>query len=625
MNQRVADAVKLGNSLVWDQLVEEHLAHIATAVEQVNNEFELRTALKHDDRAAVKQYAGRYVNLTRDGGSYDALLLFDRRGQPMYSSSQGLVLKHISGHLKKVIASSEEQRDLGQSNAGEPLGMVVFPLQSRRKLIGIGVLVKGLQPVVQRLAKRGDFAVGLTGERNNRVLINSGLPDGEAMQNVLEAEGGSDVTVLRSDEALMLTSRQPIMDHAGREVGTLVIARDDTAKLTQIRDFQRLTYLISALAFFVGIIGLYYLLKHYLSPLLGAANTATEIADGNLGAEMSHQGVAEVSQLQQAMSQMLRSLRSMVGEIDTIASRVSDSAQQMDQAMHHSHRGAGRQKHESESVSLALQQMVERIGEVAELTARAALTADAIAAESEEGVDVMHRHSGAIDTLSGDMQAISTDIEQLEQHAAEVGSVIEVIQGISEQTNLLALNAAIEAARAGEAGRGFAVVADEVRALSARTRQSTVEIEAIIDKLQAGTHAAVERIHRTHQSTGAAVEQSSRVAERFQSIRERMSEMSAMNQGIAEALEEQRSTAETVSASMGEIRELAEANYQGSAEALETCRGLNALSGELSRMTGRFRYSDGDDGQATETAEENRVETTAASPLSLQPAKAGAF
>jgi methyl-accepting chemotaxis protein len=325
------------------------------------------------------------------------------------------------------------------------------------------------------------------------------------------------------------------------------------------------------------------------------------------------------------MAQMAAGLQGMVGEIDAIARSVSESAQQMDKAMSHSHNAAGTQRDESEAVSAALQEMVARIAELAALTVQAAGAAEAITHQSVDGVELMHTHRASIEGLSDEMREVSSEIELLEQHVGEVGNVIGVIQGISEQTNLLALNAAIEAARAGEAGRGFAVVADEVRALSARTKQSTVEIEAIIDKLQSGTHQAVERIHTANANTAETVEQSSQVAGRFQEIRSGMGEMLEMNQRVADALEEQRTTAEGVSSSMASIRALAEENYRNSESTLDTSRELAELAGKMNLMTGRFRYS----GVALEAGPENgeRQENTASdahSFLPLQPATANA-
>lgn len=594
MNQRVADAVYLGNTLIWDQLVEDHLQRLSASVEQVNNEFELRAALKRGEHDEVRTYADRYVNLTGDLGQYDALLLFDREGRQLYSSDEALVPLHLGEHVQQVAAKSEQQRDLAVTQNGVPVGMVAFPLQSRRKLIGIGVLIKGLSPVVERLAARGDFAVGVIAPDGAHPVLDKGLPEETLLQPLLGEGQGDAIAVVEQGDALLLASRQPVHDAAGRVLGHLLIARDDSAKLAQIRSFQQLTVLVVVLAFLGGILGLYFLLKHYLSPLLSAADAASEIAGGNLAAQVSDRGVAEVAQLQGAMGQMVRSLRTMVGEIDAIAGRVSDSAKEMGAAMSHAHDGTARQRSESESVSAALHEMAASISEVASLTATAAEAAQAITIQSNEGMAVMQEHRGEIEGLADEMNGISGEIEQLEQRVTEVGSVIGVIQGISEQTNLLALNAAIEAARAGEAGRGFAVVADEVRGLSARTRQSTVEIEAIIDELQRGTGSAVQRIHQAREHTTATVSRSSQVAERFVSIQQHMEEMLSRNQRIADALEGQRVTADGVSRSMVAIHELAEENVGTSDNALATSRTLAQLADEMNRLTGRFSY----DGEA---------------------------
>jgi len=194
-----------------------------------------------------------------------------------------------------------------------------------------------------------------------------------------------------------------------------------------------------------------------------------------------------------------------------------------------------------------------------------------------------------IERLASEVGRSSDAMTELEQESAKIGKVMDVIKAVAEQTNLLALNAAIEAARAGEAGRGFAVVADEVRGLAQRTQQSTEEIESLVAGLQNGTRQVSSIMLSSRELTHSSVELARKAGTSLENITQTVSNIQAMNQQIATAAEQQSSVAEEISRSILHVRDVAEQSASASEETAASSVELARLGGQLQQMVSHFR------------------------------------
>ena len=589
MQSRIADAVLLGNRLIWDQLAADHLERVAAAVAPIGQEFELRSALREGDRAAIAKYADRYVNLTRDAGLYDALLLFDRDATLVYSSAPTLKLGAASAIVEAVRKQEQEQRTLAATDDGRPLAVVAFALQSRRSVLGFGLYVKSLAPVLDRLARRSGQGIALL-DRGGQLVAGADLPEGLDVTTITGTGAADGLQTLRHGASALLVSHQALHDRDGERIGQLLVMRDDTARLDQIADSQRLAYLLAIAALLGSIAALYLVLRHYLAPLSRAARAAQQIAAGDLKARIAVSGTAEVAQVEAAMDRMVLNLRDMVGNIGQIAGLVTASSGVLDRRIRGSHQDLERQNTEVMEITRALHEIALSIREVAEHTAGAATAANAIQAESGLGFEAVTQNRAVSTALADNMEQTTQVIGELDGLVGEVSKVIGVIGGIAEQTNLLALNAAIEAARAGEQGRGFAVVADEVRSLSMRTQASTREIEQLITRLQSGATGAVQSIKTAHDRVLENTEQARQIADRFEGIKQRILELATMNHSIASAVEEQGTTAERIAQGMDAVKQLAEHNRVQSDALLLTSNDLGQLAGTLADLTKQFDY-----------------------------------
>ncbi|UUQ65772.1 methyl-accepting chemotaxis protein [Pseudomonas fuscovaginae UPB0736] len=279
---------------------------------------------------------------------------------------------------------------------------------------------------------------------------------------------------------------------------------------------------------------------------------------------------------------LVRQITEMTGQLTGLVSQVSDQANRSEEAME-------RQRHETDQVATAINQMSSAAQEVARSAQGAAIAAQQTDAEGQAAKRVVDGSIQQIHALVKDIRSSGVSLDSLQQDVTSIVSVLGVIRSIAEQTNLLALNAAIEAARAGEAGRGFAVVADEVRALASRTQQSTQEIQGMIDRLQSGTQLAVEAMRRSSEAGDGTSDKANEAGASLDTIAQLIGTINAMNAQIASAAEEQTAVAEEINRSVHQIAVAVDNVADQTQQGAQTSRSLADLGQRLGKLVGQFR------------------------------------
>ncbi|MFG1491034.1 methyl-accepting chemotaxis protein, partial [Oceanospirillum sp. HFRX-1_2] len=266
------------------------------------------------------------------------------------------------------------------------------------------------------------------------------------------------------------------------------------------------------------------------------------------------------------------------------ASQVVASTQSVDDSVN-------QQKQDSEQLASAMMQMLASVEEVTERTVQATESTVQATTESEQSQKIISQNISEAQRLAEAIHQASEVISRLAEDSRNVDTVLEVIRGIAEQTNLLALNAAIEAARAGEAGRGFAVVADEVRTLSQRTQESTTEIQTIVEKLQAAAEQAVSVMSDGAEKAGIAAETSASAGRALGNITQEVASIQRMNQEIAAASEEQTTTVSGINNNVVSLRDLTTSVSNESAQMASASQELMEVSQDMIRLIHRFKVS----------------------------------
>ena len=325
-------------------------------------------------------------------------------------------------------------------------------------------------------------------------------------------------------------------------------------------------------------------------PIARVNDTVNRIRqDNDLRLRIALRGDDEMAQLAGNLDVMLDGFRHLIGDVKQSAHTLTGAAEHLSANVHRTSEGAQRQLLETDQVATASTEMGSTIEEIARSTEQAANDAAATNHKASEGRGAVEQTIHQIHTLATQLEQASGEVSQLQRESETIGSVLEVIRGIADQTNLLALNAAIEAARAGEQGRGFAVVADEVRSLAIRTQQSTQEIAVIIGSLQQQTGHIVTRMADCREQGGQSVQQATLAGELLGQITQDVTRIMDMSTQIAAAIEQQSLVAGEVNRNVSNIRDIAGESSQMAEENARASQGLSEQARVLNRAVEQYR------------------------------------
>lgn len=359
------------------------------------------------------------------------------------------------------------------------------------------------------------------------------------------------------------------------------------------QDAFRLLVIIAIVALVFGgglsIVLIRKLVGNLLGNIRSATISAELIAAGDLTKEVSSNGNDEMARLIKALDIMRNNLHDMVADMGNSSSQLAAASEELTAVSDESKHNINIQQSEVEQAATATNEMTSTIQEVAKNAASASEAAMTASESTVEGKQVVQKTVESIGDLAEGIEKASNVIHELESHSEKIGGVLDVIKNIAEQTNLLALNAAIEAARAGEQGRGFAVVADEVRTLASRTQESTTEIESMVDQLQNGARESVAVMVTSREKATKTVEQANAAGTALHSITESVSLISDMNTQIATAAEEQSSVADEINRNITSINDLGKETAAGANETSSSCEELARLAASLQNLIDRFK------------------------------------
>ncbi|MGG7651200.1 methyl-accepting chemotaxis protein [Pseudomonas sp. ES4] len=383
-------------------------------------------------------------------------------------------------------------------------------------------------------------------------------------------------------------------DQMGEQLNKLVALNNSDAKTASAAagDLYRSAITgivaVAVIAALMTVLLAWLLTRSIVMPLNRALLAAQTIAGGNLTNVIEVDGTDEPARLLNALSAMQASLRKTIEQIAGSATQLGAAAEELSTVTQEASRGLQQQTNEIEQAATAVNEMTAAVEEVARNAVSTSEASNQSTQAAREGRDRVVETVGAIQTMTHDVQNTSVMIEGLAAQGRDIGKVLDVIRAIAEQTNLLALNAAIEAARAGEAGRGFAVVADEVRALAHRTAQSTQEIEKMVAGIQNGTGQAVSSMQQSNQRTQSTLEMARAAGVALEQITQSIQLINERNLVIASASEEQAQVSREVDRNLVNIRDLATQSATGANQTSAATHELSRLAVDLNAMVARF-------------------------------------
>ncbi|MDX1320906.1 MAG: methyl-accepting chemotaxis protein [Oceanospirillum sp.] len=319
-------------------------------------------------------------------------------------------------------------------------------------------------------------------------------------------------------------------------------------------------------------------------------NTMVDVKDsGDLRERVDISTTDELGDMAGAFNHMMDKFQNIVNSVDQSTQQLTHAITQMSDITESTIEGVTRQRSETEQSAAGMNEMAASAQQTAGIADQANEATRQAHEQTENGLRIVEEATGSINELAGEVEEASSVINALEDHTAKIESILDVIGGISEQTNLLALNAAIEAARAGEQGRGFAVVADEVRQLAQRSAESTQQIQEMIHELQSRSKVAVDVMNTSRSKAETTVTKATEAGEAFRTIAESMQQISSLNAQIMTAADEQSNVANEMSQNLVSISNVSEETEQGTSLIRESGRELQQNAHNLEALIKQFK------------------------------------
>ena len=511
---------------------------------------------------------------------------------PIYDGNEKvavLIFQMPIGRINQIMTSNEKWKDIGLGDSGETY-LVGKDTKARSMSRFLVEDKKGFIDLMKQVGASSDLLAQMDAKETN-----IGLQSIETQGTKAALSGKTGYEIFNDYRDVSVLSAYTPVKIPG--LNWVLMSEIDEAEAFESVTVLENHILTTSIILFVIIasiataIGIFFAnsITKPITKLSNIMNSVEENSDLTIRSPIDSKD--EVGMMSTSFNKMLEKFEALVQQIGSSSSQLAAASEEVSSVAQESTNGIMQQRSETDMVATAMNEMAATVQEVASSAESAAGSAHSANNEAQSGSAIVESTAKAIAQLAIDVTEASSVIHQLESDSEDIGSILDVIKNIAEQTNLLALNAAIEAARAGEQGRGFAVVADEVRTLASRTQESTKEIEDMISKLQTGAKHAVEVMEkgRTQAETGET--QAKEASESLQAITRAVSTINEMNTHIASSAEEQSSVAEEMNRNIVNISQLADQTATGSEQTTTAANELAQLASDLQQLIGQFKIS----------------------------------
>ena len=579
-----------GKRILWQQLIKGQLDTMRSELFSFTRNSSALVALSEGKKRKVSDLFQPTFNRLKASRIIDGMQILSVDGNPVFIKPDGVGQVLASGVAKTAITTGKITTGIEQDTNGRLNVVFALPLYSTPgKVLGVGIYTRTLQSIIAKFKQSEGSDVYIV-NADKKLVFSTNKNLFSNIKPVIPQLGDSRYAIYKFNKHAYSVLSQPVKDARGKALAHLINISEYTASYTKQNNIQLYSGIVAISIFIFILLALNWYIRRALLPLDDVQGALKSVSGGDLTVNIENNGADdEVGQMLSSVSAMVDRLRHMISEITSSTSTMSNFSSEMHDISELTNEGINKQQLQIDQVATAMSEMTSTVQGVAMHAQEAADSATQADNEAEQGRQVVGKTLTSINSLAVEIENAATTIKKVETNSIQIGTVLDVIKSIAEQTNLLALNAAIEAARAGEQGRGFAVVADEVRTLASRTQESTQEIQEMIEQLQSGSQEAVTVMTSSQEMAKITVEHATSAGSSLESITSKVKSINQMNFQIAAAAEEQSSVSEEINQNIVEISQIAEQSVGGAQQTASASNKLSGLSQELKDLVTQFK------------------------------------
>jgi methyl-accepting chemotaxis protein len=586
---RFEDIKLEGHNLLWQMILNNQMAQMEANTKALARDRKTRNAVEKGDTPTITQGITTSYNLLSAGDILSSIEVTDTNGLVLVSVPALANKNNIDLLAKQALDEGKVVRGVMADSEGRPTIAISFPLYKRGKAIGAVIYRKNLNTAKEQLKESSGAEAYIVGAGSSLIYsTNNDLYS--QLELKLPVLGTKTVIKNKLNELVYSVDIQPINSISGSPIAHLVTVDDFTEIYNHQSNLTRLSLLLSVVIISLLLGGLFWYMKRAFNKLQTVIDVVKTIATGDLRVQSEHPATEdETGQLTSSMTIMVDNIGGMVVEINSTSDQLGGACTNLSTIAANTDRIIQQQLDQTEQIDLAVTELNSTSAKVAKYTSEAATAANQANSEASAGVELSNQLHTVMLRQREELNKAALSLNDLNDDTAKINDIISVINGIAEQTNLLALNAAIEAARAGEQGRGFAVVADEVRTLATRTAESTKEIDSMIRRFKEGASSAVDTMNAAQDEAHATEDILQKTTQSLSNIAESVGIIENMTVQIAKASEEQTAVTEEVNNNVVNIKTIANEVANGSKKNNQAIDDMTKLADHLQELVKKFK------------------------------------